>query len=126
MFQDKSFKKNYITSAIMPWLVCIPGLLAIVFFQKESDYFMAGLLEKSNRAGQLFECFYFCTMVLGVILVVVLGVRGLVSLLDAFHSTKEKYSAARPLVNWIWSGVCSLVTLLLMLLIHAFTYGMSV
>ena len=60
-----------------------------------------------------------------VLLIVGLGsfVLMLVRLLGA---EKEKYSAARPLVISLWSGLCILETFVLMILVIGFTYGQGI
>lgn len=130
MFENKKFKAIFIAEAVMPWVVAVLGGIASYFYFSVDKYWRKGLYEEYKRAGKLLEIFYNCSMGYGIGLCVVLLIVGLSSfvimLVHLFGAKKEKYSVARPLFIFLWSGQCVFGTLLLMLLVIGFTYGQGV
>lgn len=130
MFKSKQFLFLFIVETVMPWLTAVIGLFAILNFHSAGQYYRQHLMDDYEKAEKLFETFYRMTMTYGVCLLIALFVIGFVAfimmLVRLLGSKKEKYIVARPLIIWIYSGVCMVGTLLLILLTAGFTYGMSV
>lgn len=130
MFKNKKFKTIFNAEAFMPWVVAVFGGIASVFYFSAGKYWGEGLDEKYRRAEKLCRIFYECSMWYGIGLSAVFLIVGLSSfvimLVHLFGAQKEKYSVARPLIIFLWSGVCVLETFVLMLLVIVFTYGQGV
>jgi len=130
MFKNKKFLCVFIAETVLPWLVAVMGLISIFFFHSMDQYYRERLMDEYEKAQKIFEGIYRVTLIYGGSLLVVLFVTGFISfilmLVHLFRSHKEKYSVARPLIIWIYSGMCMFGTLLLILLTAGFTYGMSV
>lgn len=130
MFKNKKFKAIFIAEAVMPWVIAVLGGIASSFYFSAEKYFREGLDEEYRRAEELLNIFYNCSMWYGIGLSVVLSIVGLSSfvimLVHLFEAKKEKYSVARPLIIFLWSGLCVLGTFVLMFLVLCFTYGQGI
>ena len=130
MLENKKFKRIINAEAVMPWVVAVLGGIAAVFYFSAGKYFGERLDEEYRRAEKLCNIFYNCSMWYGIGLSVVLLIVGLSSfvimLVHLFGAKKEKYSVERPLIIFLWSGLCVLETFVLMLLVICFTYGQGV
>ena len=131
MFQDIRFKVFFYIELIMPWLVLVCGIPAIYFDQKSyKEYLSSGASETYLHLDKMFDTFYYSTMSLGAIIILLELVIGfgafLLMLVNLFKKRKEKYSISRKLVLWICPLFFSIGTLILMFLVHTFTYGMGV
>ncbi len=130
MFKSKKFTIIFSAEAIIPLVIAVLGVIASGFYSSAGKYFGEGLDEEYRRAEKLCYIFYNCSMWYGIGLIVVLSIVGLssfvITLVHLFGAKKEKYSAARPLTIFIWSGLCVLETFILMLLVIVFTYGQGV
>lgn len=129
-FQNKRFKRMIYAEAAMPLLTTVLGGIASYFYSSAGKYFAQGLEEAYGRAENLCRIFYNCAMGYGIGLCAVIAMVGIVSfvimLVHLFRATKEKYSVARPLFLFVWSGVCILETFILMVLVIGFTYGQGI
>lgn len=130
MFKNKKFKAIFIAEAVMPWVIAVLGGIVSSFYFSAEKYFREGLDEEYRRAEELLNIFYNCSMWYGIGLSVVLSIVGLSSfvimLVHLFEAKKEKYSVARPLIIFLWSGLCVLGTFVLMFLVLCFTYGQGI
>lgn len=130
MFQNKKFQRLYKAEAIMPLVLVVLGGIASYFYSSAGKYFGEGLEEAYRNAEKLCRLFYNCAMGYGIGLCVVFAIIGVVSfvimLVRFFRAKKEKYSVARPLFLFAWSGVCILETFILMVLVVGFTYGQGI
>ena len=130
MFKNIKFKSIFIAEAVMPWVVAVLGGISSFFYFSAGKYFRERLDEEYRRAEKLCDIFYNCSMWYGIGLSVVFSIVGLSSfvimLVHLFGAKKKKYSVARPLIIFLWSGQCVLGTFVLMLLVVCFTYGQGV
>lgn len=131
MFKNKKFKSIFIAEAVMQWVVAVLGGISSGFYFSADKYFDERLDEEYRRAEDLCDIFYNCSMWYGKGLNVVLSIIGLISfvimLVHLFGAKKEqKYSVARPLIIFLWSGLCVWGTSVLMFLTLCFTYGQGV
>ena len=131
MFKDKRFTIPFIAELIMPWLILIPGVIANYYFFEESRTYNSGNpTPEYYRAKELFEQFYSLAMGGGVFIIFAECIIRLVGFIwmaaNIFKKNKKSYCIMKPLVLWLCPHVFTFGTLLLMLLIHAFTYGMGI
>lgn len=129
MFSNKKFLSVFLAQTILPWVVAGLGIIDVFLFDSMSDYYRQGLMDKYEHTQDIFVAFYRFTMVYGVLLILallIIGVIAFIIMIKNSVSEGEKYSVARPLVIWLYGGLCILGTLILMFLAVAFTYGMSV
>ena len=115
----------------MPWVVAVLGGISSSFYFSAEKYFREGLDEEYRRAEELLNIFYNCSMWYGIGLSVVFSIVGLISfvimLVRLFGAKKDqKYSVARPLIIFLWSGLCVLGTFVLMFLVLVFTYAQGI
>lgn len=130
MFKNKKFLLVFIIETIVPWIVAVLGFITICFFDDEGEYYRLKMMDEYEHAKGLFRAFFSYTMLAGGVILFLLTIAGIVAfifmIIHMVKSEKEKYSIARPLIIGVWSGLCSVGTVILMLLTMAFTYGMSV
>lgn len=131
MFKDIRFKIFFNIELIMPWLVLICGIPAIYYDNASyKEYMSAGASETYLHLDKMFDTFYYSTMSLGAIIILLELLIGfgafILMLVNLFKKRKEKYSISRKLVLWICPLFFSIGTLILMLMVHTFTYGMGV
>lgn len=117
MFANKKFLSIFVAETILPWIVALLGIVDVSLF--------------SANTSDTFEVMYKITMFYAIGLAVLLLFVGfgafVLMLMNIFGKSKgEKYSVARPLLIWIYSGVCVVGTLFLLLSVAACTYGQSV
>jgi len=78
----------------------------------------------------MFKLFYDIAMVIGVGTMILLMVVAFISFVFMFYylfkKEKVKYSVARPLVIWLWSGLCTFGTFIQVIMVTAFTYGQGI
>ena len=120
-----------VVETILPWLVSISGFLAFLFCDSSHDTYNGGDYGPEHLEYEsLFLFWYNITYIIGWIVVLIEWILSMISfiamIINITNKAREKYSIIKPFVNWLYSGFCILGTSLLMLLVHAFTYGMGV
>ncbi len=132
MFKNK---RNYaiclIVETILPWFVLVCGFPAIINFDLSGDTYNGGNYGPEYlEYNSLFHLWYSIANIIGWIVVVVEWIFSMISFIVMISKitdrSREKYSVIKPLISWLYSGFCILGTLLLMLFVHTFTYGMSI
>ena len=116
---------------ILPWLVLIGGFEAILYFDYSGDTYNGGNYGPDYlEYNSLFHLWYNIAIITGWIVVTIEWILSIVSfivmIINITNKAREKHSIIKPLISWLYSGFCILGTLLLMLLVHSFKYGMSI
>lgn len=131
MFKDKKFTIPCLAEWIMPWLVLIPGIPAFYYFDESSQLWRKyGDGPEYEQAHELFVSFYDAAMTTGGVMIgmeLLLAFVGFIWLIVSLcKKNKEAFAIIKPLILWLCPGIFVFGTLLLMLLVHTFTYGMSI
>lgn len=131
MFKDKKFTIPCLAEWIMPWLVLIPGIPAFYYFNESGQLWRKyGDGPEYEQAHELFVSFYDAVMSTGVIVIfleLLLALVAFILLIISFCKKDRKpFAITKPLILWLCPGVFVFGTLLLMLFVHTFTYGMGI
>lgn len=131
MFKNKRFILIFLLETIMPWIVAILGIVDAFLFDDMGDYYRQKLMDKYESTKNVFDTLYRITTIYGLILLIALFIVGVVAFIvmciRLFNKDeKTTWYILRPLVIWIYSGLCCLTTLIFIFLTIAFTIGMSV
>ena len=131
MLKDKKFTIPCLAEWIMPWLVLIPGIPAFYYFDQAGQLWRKyGDGSEYQQAHEQFETFYDAAMTTGgiaIFLELLLALAGFIwMIISLCKKNKEHFAIIKPLMLWLCPGAFVFGTLLLMLLVHTFTYGMSI
>ncbi len=115
---------------VLPWLILLFGAPAVYFFDQSGEaYRQIGASLEYEEYYKLFHLFYALSMGYGafvILLEFIISAIGLSQMIQA-RSQKEDTTVIRKFRSqWLRPILYILGTLLLMLLVHTFTYGMSV
>ncbi len=131
MFKDKRFIIPWLAEWIMPWLVLIAGIPAFYYFNESGQLWRKyGNGPEYEQTHELFVSFYDATMNIGVIVIFLELLLALIAfillIINIYKKNQKPFAITKPLILWLCPGVFVFGTLLLMLLVHTFTYGMSI
>ena len=116
---------------ILPWLVLLPGIPAICYFGTGSkEYFYSGSTDKYIHLSEMFKLFYDLAMIVGIVIVILEILIGFVciilSIINLLKYKKIDNNVKTCFVLGVKPILYSFGTLILMFIVHAFTYGMGV
>lgn len=115
---------------VLPWLILLFGVPAIYFFDRSGEaYRQIGSTLEYEKYHKLFDLFYALSMGCGVFVILlefVISAIGLSQMIQARSQKEDTTVIHKFRSQWLRPALYILGTLLLMLLVHTFTYGMGV
>lgn len=131
MFKDKKFTIPFIIEIVLPWLVLVFGIPAASYFTLESQSYNNGQpLDTYYQAKEMFHLFYGLAMGTGLVIIIIESIIAITAfiwmLVNICRKNKERFCIVKPLILWFCPNFFVFGTLLLMLLVQAFTYGQGV
>lgn len=131
MFRDKRFRSVFVIETLLPIVVVVLSVIATVFYNSAVQYHKEKMISEYQRAYDLYTGFHLSATILGFVtigVVIVIGIIALVMMIMRSLSSrrKEKYYVARPRTIWLYSMGSTVVTLIIVFLLIAYTSGRGV